>query len=232
MRIHCLTHVPFEEAANIGCWASQNGYPIRTTQLYNNQPLPALGELDLLVILGGPMSAHDLDAYPWLVEEKAFIRRAIENGKKVLGICLGGQMIADVLGAEVAQNPYPEIGWHPIRLSPEARRLRLFEGFGEEMTVFHWHGETFSIPPRAVALASSQACRNQGFLYGADVLGLQFHMEYSQDSILAMLKNCQNEMIPSPYIQSAEQIQRQFELVDILREHLFVLLDRFVSITE
>jgi GMP synthase-like glutamine amidotransferase len=232
MRIHCLTHVPFEDAANIGCWASQNGYPLHTTQLYTNQPMPDLGELDLLVILGGPMSVHDLRVCPWLAEEKLFIRRTIDAGKKVLGICLGGQLIADVLGGEVARNPYPEIGWHPIRLSPEASRLGLFEGFAEELTVFHWHGETFSVPRGAVHLASSPACRNQAFLYGSHVLGLQFHLEYSRDSILAMLKNCGNEIVSSRYIQTAEEIQRQFHRVETLREPLFTLLDRFVTANE
>lgn len=227
MKIHCLTHVPFEDAANIQTWADSRGHTLHYTHLYNHEPLPAMKDFDFLAIMGGPMNIYEHDAYPWLEMEKQFISRAVEAGKKVLGVCLGGQLIADVLGGKVTKNQHPEIGWHPIRLTPEARRLPLFAEFPEELTVFHWHGDTFAIPPRAIHLASSRACTNQAFLYGSTVLGLQFHLEYSEQSIRAMLENCPNELIPSLYVQSANAIQGNLSLVTTVQGYLNTLMDRF-----
>ncbi len=180
-------------------------------------------------ILGGLMNIYEHDAYPWLVTEKQFIRCAIDAGKKVLGVCLGGQLIADVLGGKVIRNHYPEIGWHPIRLLPLARKYPLFEGISDELMAFHWHGNTFTIPSGAIHLASSSACTNQAFLYGSNVLGLQFHLEYSQDSILIMLKECKNELIQSPYVQNAEQIRQNMQFTSVIQGYMDILLDRFVT---
>ncbi len=230
MKIHCLTHVPFEDAANIQIWADTRGHTLHYTHLYKHDPLPAMKDFDFLAVMGGPMNIYEHDAYPWLEIEKQFIGQAIEAGKKVLGVCLGGQLIADVLGGKVTKNQHPEIGWHPIHLTPQARQLPLFAGFPEELTVFHWHGDTFAIPPGAIHLASSQACTNQAFLYGSTVLGLQFHLEYSEDSIRAMLTDCQSELIPSPYVQSAELILQNLPLVPTVQGYLNRLLDQFMMI--
>lgn len=230
MKIHCLTHVPFEDAANIQTWADSRGHTLQYTHLYKHDPLPAMKDFDFLAVMGGPMNVYEHDVYPWLIVEKQFIGQAIDAGKKVIGVCLGGQLIADVLGGKVTKNQYPEIGWHPIRFTPQARQLPLFAGFPEDPTVFHWHGDTFAIPPGAIHLASSQACTNQAFLYGSTVLGLQFHLEYSEDSIQAMLKDCQNELIPSPYVQSAKLIQQNLPLVPTVQSYLNRLLDQFMMI--
>jgi GMP synthase (glutamine-hydrolysing) len=230
MKIHCLTHVPFEDAANIQTWADNRGHTLHYTHLYNHESLPDITDFDFLAIMGGPMNIYEHDAYPWLEMEKQFIGRAVEAGKKVLGVCLGGQLIADVLGGKVTKNQSPEIGWHPIQLTPEARQLPLLAGFPEELTVFHWHGDTFAIPHTAIHLASSKACPNQAFLYGSTVLGLQFHLEYSEDSIRAMLTDCQNELIPSPYVQSAEQIQQNLSAAPTVQGYLNRLLDQFIMI--
>ena len=229
MNIHCLTHVSFENAANIQAWADSRGHTLRYTHLYKKDTLPDMADFDFLAVMGGPMNIYEHAAYPWLITEKLFIRCAIDAGKKVLGVCLGGQLIADVLGGKVTRNMYPEIGWHPIRLTLQAKMLPLFEGFPDELMAFHWHGDTFAIPPGAVPLASSQACANQAFLYTSNVLGLQFHLEYSEDSILTMLKNCENELVPSPYVQNAEQIRQNLRFIPTVQEYLDSLLGCFMT---
>lgn len=230
MNIVCLTHVPFENAANIQIWADGRGHTLRYTHLYKNDPYPAMKDFDMLAIMGGPMNVYEYQAYPWLKTEKYYIRRAIDAGKKVLGVCLGAQLVADVLGGKVIKNNVPEIGWHPITLTLDGRKSSLFDGFDDEFMAFHWHGDTFAIPPKAVCLASSKACDNQIILYQHNVLGLQCHLEYSEHSIRAMLKHCGHELVPSHFVQTAEQIEQGLKWVSTVQGYLYTILDRFVAL--
>ncbi len=114
MRAHYLQHVPFEGLGSIKSWLKKSGYEISNTQFFNSKVLPSIDEIDLLVVMGGPMSVNDEAKYPWLVEEKKFIRNTIEAGKSVLGICLGAQLIASSMGVKVFSNSEKEIGWFPV----------------------------------------------------------------------------------------------------------------------
>lgn len=210
MRVHYLQHVPFENAANIGKWAEENGHSLTKTEIFEGQTFPDITEIDLLAIMGGLMNIYQYRDYPWLKEEKKFIEKAISKKVKVIGICLGGQLIADVLGAKITQNPYVEIGWHEVTLNKKCAGMNFFEDFPEKFTAFHWHGDTFEIPDGAFHLASSQACENQAFKYDDNVLGLQFHLEYSQDSIEKMLKYCENELVEAPFVQQKESIRQGY----------------------
>lgn len=151
------------------------------------------------------MNIYEEDSYPWLAGEKRFIQEAISGSKIVLGICLGGQLIADVLGGKVRRNLYKEIGWHPVKLTPEGRGSRIFNVLPDSFTAFHWHGDTFEIPPGALRAAESDGCSNQAFVLGKAV-GLQFHLESSMDSIDHLIKNCSDELVDGKYIQSPEEI--------------------------
>ena len=114
MRIHSLEHEPFEGLANIEVWAKSRGYSISRTLLFNNEELPDISDFDWLVIMGGSMNIYEEEKYPWLREEKDFIAEAIAAKKIVLGVCLGSQLAADVLGGRVSRNKYKEIGWFPV----------------------------------------------------------------------------------------------------------------------
>jgi len=206
MRIHYLQHVPFEDLANIEPWALSKDFTITRTQLFQNETLPDFDVFDWLIIMGGPMNIYEQDRYRWLTLERQFIQKAIKAEKIVLGICLGAQLIADVLGAKVALGENKEIGWFPIRLTDEAKSSKLFAGFPSEAMAFHWHGDTFSIPQGAVAIANSEAYPNQAFTYQNHVLGLQFHLESSLSSIQKLIENCSDEMIEAKYIQTQEAI--------------------------
>ena len=230
MIIHCLAHVPFEDAANIGRWAHNHGHSLNYTRFFQNDPLPSIDRFDMLAVMGGPMNVSEHDIYPWLVTEKEFIKKSIDKGKKIIGVCLGAQLIADCLGATVTPNPQKEIGWHPVTLTEAAQKSPLFAHMPTQMDVFHWHGDTFSIPPEAIHLAASRACANQAFLYGRNVLALQFHMEYSRQSIEKMLNACGSEIIDAPYIQHPEIIRAGCDRIPQTSERLYALLDAFARL--
>lgn len=202
MNIHYFQHVPFEGLGSITDWVNSPGHKVTATRFYEDNRLPFVDICDMLIVMGGPMGVHDEKQYPWLKKEKKFIEKAIVKGKKVVGICLGAQLIADVLGAKVYPNKEKEIGWFPI----EFKAHSFVSSAPSSLTVFHWHGDTFDLPPNAVHLAKSVACENQAFLYNNNVLGLQFHMEATGDSITALLQNCRNELIEANFIQSEEEI--------------------------
>lgn len=229
MKIHCLTHVPFEDAAHIGNWAAANDYTLTYTRFYLDETLPPLESFDMLAIMGGLMNAYEHDTYPWLTAEKLFIRTAIDAKKKVVGICLGAQLIADVLGGTVTQNGHKEIGWHTIRKTPQSARCKTFAALPQIMTVFQWHGDTFTLPAGAIKLGSSGVCDNQAFAYDDHVLGLQFHLEYSQGSIEKMLINCSDELVDAPCIQTAEEIRNGYDNIGQTTAWLYTLLDAFTQ---
>jgi GMP synthase-like glutamine amidotransferase len=204
MRAHYIQHVPFEGLASIESWLQNAGYEITYTQFFNSGALPDIEDIDLLVVMGGPMSVNDETEYPWLAKEKQFIRSAIEAGMPVLGICLGAQLIASSMGSEVFTNPEKEIGWFPV----EAVKSEITSAFRfpEEIEVFHWHGETFNLPTGSVQLAKSRGCENQAFQIGNNVVGLQFHLETTSASAQAIIENCRDELVGGVYIQSEAEI--------------------------
>lgn len=206
MKIHILQHVPFEGPGSIEQWADANGHTLSVTRLYASDHLPALERFDLLIILGGPMSVHDVDEYVWLKAEKWFIQQVIDAGKPVLGICLGAQLLSEVLGGTVTQGKEKEIGWFPITLSPEFAATELGSRLPETMEVFHWHGETFSIPAGALRIASTVVCENQGFIHGNKIIGLQFHLETTPMSAESIISNSVHELVPAPFIQNEDEM--------------------------
>lgn len=229
MRIHYLQHVPFEDLAGIERWAQANYYTISASRLFQNEALPNVYKFDLLVILGGPMNIYEADKYPWLTTEKKFIETAIREEKKVLGICLGSQLIADVLGARVFQNPDKEIGWLPITLTEKARNTQLFSELPQQFQVFHWHSDTFNLPQNAVHLARSEACENQAFLYGSNVLALQFHIESTNASIQRMVRHEIDDITEGRYVQTPEEILSEDHFFQENHRMLSAILDKFTG---
>ncbi len=209
MHIHAVFHVEFEGLGSIAHWIRTNGHQLSETHLYRGHRLPQATDFDRLIIMGGPMNIYEEDRYPWLRDEKVFIREAIHRNRTVVGICLGAQLIADVLGARVFAGPHKEIGWFPITMTDQARNHPLFSFLPERFTVFHWHGDTFPCPEGALRLAFSEGCENQGFLYGDRVLGLQFHLESTPESVDLITDHCRDEILPAGYIQPAELIRSQ-----------------------
>lgn len=230
MRLHYLQHVSFEDAAAIADWAVGHGHHLSSTHLYNEQMLPSQDDFDWLIIMGGPMNIYQHDKYPWLPLEKYFIRKSIVSGKTILGVCLGAQLIADVLGNPVSSNKHKEIGWYPISLAEEGRQSPLFADWPDRFDAFHWHGDTFCIPLGSVHVASSAGCWNQAFVYGDRVVGLQFHLEYKTESIEKMLIHCSDELQKGPYIQDTAAIEAGLFKVEQTNGLMYSLLDSLASL--
>lgn len=208
LRIHYIQHVRFEGLGSIEPWAVARGHQLSVTRTFARDPFPSPDNYDWLIVMGGPMGAYDEDKHVWMAEEKSTIRAAIDAGKRVLGICLGSQLIADVLGARVYPGPEKEIGWLPITKSEAGRVHPLFVAMPDPFTVFHWHGDTFDLPAGATLLASSAGTEHQAFIYGDCVVGLQFHLENSTETIAGMVEHGAGELDTSRrYVQSAETIR-------------------------
>lgn len=229
MHIHYLQHVAFEGPGCIETWAKEKGHSLSATRLYLNESLPAITSFDALVVMGGPMGAYDEAIYDWMKEEKSFIKETINSGKKVIGICLGSQLVAEVLGAKVYPNKEKEIGWFPLTLTNAAKESSYTDFLPAEFTVFHFHGDTFDLPAGAKLLASSEACINQAYLYNNNVLGLQFHIEATQSGAEAMLEHCADELlVKEKYIQEAAEIKKQMSgYISKNNAYTFELLNRF-----
>jgi len=207
MRVHVLQHAPFEGLGSIERWLAQRRAQVATTRLFEAPVhFPEVASFDLLIALGGPMSVNDEASLPWLAPEKRFVAEAARCGKRVLGICLGAQLLASALGAVVRPGTHKEIGWFDIRAERQAPGVLQLP---EQASVFHWHGQTFEIPEGAVRLAESAGCKNQAFQLGAHVVGLQFHLEMTPRTIEAMIASCGSELAePGLYVQPADVLRR------------------------
>lgn len=206
MRIHSLQHVPFEDIGSMASDFAARGYSVTSTHWYRGDTAPTLDSFDALIVMGGPMGIYDEAIYPWLADEKALIKSAIDAGKILLGICLGAQLIADVLGGKVTRNAYKEIGWLPLQITPVAATHPLAQVFTRYPEVFHWHGDTFALPPGALHLASSHGCANQAYVFQERVYGFQFHLETTPASAQALIEHCSEDIDGSRYTQSAQAI--------------------------
>ena len=204
MNVHYFQHVPFEGLGCIEQWMTLHGHELACTRFYSGDELPLLKAIDWLIILGGPMGIYDHGNHPWLLDEKRFIGRAIDAGKTVIGICLGAQLVADVLGAKVFKNRYKEIGWYPIHMTEESRKYKPFNTFPKSLDVFHWHGDTFDLPKDAIRLAGSAATENQAYMCNKNVMGIQFHLEMTVNNAKKLIENGLHELVDEPYIQSSD----------------------------
>lgn len=206
LRIKVFQHVPFEGLGAILSWAESRGHQISYCPLFAGEPPSAPDAYDWLIVMGGPMGVHDESKFPWLKAEKRALEAALQAERPVMGICLGAQLIAHVLGGAVNKNRYKEIGWHPIKVEGKAEGNWIRQIFPDRLQTFHWHGDTFAIPSGAVHLAASEGCQHQAFSLGDRVVGLQFHPEATKESISALTANCAADITPGKYVHSADRL--------------------------
>jgi GMP synthase-like glutamine amidotransferase len=231
MNILSLEHAPFEQPEYIGQWFNSKGHTVTPLKLYSRgASFPSLKDLNFLLIMGGPMNVDEQDKFPWLSEEKKFIKTAIDLGIPVLGICLGAQLIARALAAKVYKNQNKEIGWFPVRKTKEGKGSLILQNLPDEFTAFHWHGDTFDIPEGAIHLVESNGCKNQAFTYKNNVLALQFHPEVGQAGVKDFIKNNKSELQPAKYIQNAEDIINSNDNFERLRKTGKTILDNFQTV--
>jgi GMP synthase-like glutamine amidotransferase len=227
VRTHWLQHADFEDLGCIAPWLVARGDIVTHTRLYAGETLPTTDTFDFLIVMGGPMNIYEYDAHPWLKAEKALIKQAIAAGKRVLGICLGSQLIADVLGGPVTRNAHTEVGWFPVQMNAAARQSRLFAGFPERYLAFHWHGDTFAIAPGARNLASSAACAHQAYDFRGRVAAIQFHLEVTAANARDWFAH--ERPAPAAYVQAPEKILTDISLFAENNRLMIRLLENLTS---
>lgn len=212
LRVHFFQHIRDEGYGSLSDWLQRQGADVSATAFFDSPPdqvpeLPRVEHIDLLIIMGGAMSVNDEAQYRWLIDEKQYIHKYIQTGKPVVGLCLGGQLIASALGASVHRNAHKEIGWWPIHAVDHVQpEVRLFD-FPSQMIPLSWHGDTFELPEGAILLADSPATRHQAFQYGQTVLGFQFHPESTPQNLRLFLDDeGYRDLTEGPYVQTAEQL--------------------------
>lgn len=229
MRLHILQHVKNEGLGTIYSWALANNCEISTTKFYQNDLLPGINKFDALVVLGGPMGAYDEALYPWLAQEKRFIQQALQANKPILGICLGSQLLAEVLGSRVYPGEEKEIGWFPVTLQESADKSKIFKSFPKTFSPLHWHGDTFDLPSGATLIASSEAYANQAFQFGNQAVGLQFHLELDKQAVEGFLSAEDEEILkhgrytqtPNEILSNEVGFKKNATLLEAMLKNLF-----------
>ena len=234
MHIHFIIHEHFEAPGAYEIWGKSRGCSLSYTRVYQGDPLPEeLGGTDLLIIMGGPQSpATTREECPWFdaQAEKALISRAIEEGKTVIGVCLGSQLIGEALGAAFCHSPEKEIGKFPVRLTDAGKANPLFEDFGHELNVGHWHNDMPGLTPQAKVLAYSEGCPRQIVQYGERVYGFQCHMELTPEVVELLIEHSQNDLRRAAefrFVETAEKL-RSHDYRE-MNQVLFSFLDKLTA---
>ncbi len=185
-----LMHAPYEGPGSFGEVLRESAASVTTVRLYETPDAPLVETgFDLILSMGGPQNADDVTTHPWLAREAEMLGRAARSGRKVLGICLGSQILARGLGATVRHGGNLEIGFSPIHLNDQGQGDAILVGLKETETVMHWHQNTFDLPEGAVLLASSAVTPHQAFRLGRHAYGLQFHLEITPELLTEWLEN-------------------------------------------
>jgi GMP synthase (glutamine-hydrolysing) len=224
MKIHILQHADFESPGYIVDWALAKGHDLSFTKFHEAFSIPLPENIDMLVVMGGPMSVNDDDKHTWLTEEKEYLARIISKKKKVLGICLGSQLIAHVLGSRIYDNSQKEIGWFDIKKNQESEN-KLLEILAEKTTVLHWHGQTYDLPKRCEKLFYSNITYNQGFTYMNRVFAFQFHLEISPTDLKKLIEFSTDDLTVGRYIQSPREMLSNVDRFSESKTLLFKILD-------
>jgi GMP synthase-like glutamine amidotransferase len=230
MKILLLQHDPLDGPGSLLEWADSRGHAVSYCLICQGEPLPPLNDFDLLISLGGPMGAYEEEKHPWLVTEKEYLKQAVAAGKKVLGLCLGCQLLADALGGKAYRHTRKEFGWQPIE--PLSSGVLWFQT-NTPFDAFQWHGDTYSLPPGAIQLARNDAAEQQAFLLeppnGGKVLGLQFHLEWTEQMAREALAEPGVSPPPSSSVQTPEEILSDLSLFSSAKTRFFALMDRLVE---
>jgi GMP synthase (glutamine-hydrolysing) len=182
-----LQHAAPEGPGGIGDALRRADVATRIIHVYRGEPVPASLDADALVVMGGPMGVYEADQYPHLRDELRLIESALQQGRPLIGICLGSQLIAAALGARVYPSGRKELGWYPVTLTEAAATDALLGDAPRQFVALHWHGDIFDLPAGAVHLASSQMTAHQAFRYAENAYALLFHMEVTPPHLDAMM---------------------------------------------
>jgi GMP synthase (glutamine-hydrolysing) len=194
-KIWVMQHHPVENLGSIADALEGAALAWQYVRTFEGQPVPKdMKGAGGLILMGGPQSAYDDKDFPSLKDELRLIESALKDDRPVLGVCLGSQLLAAALGAKVHKGTRREIGWHPVKLTGEAKGDRLLQGVPEQFTAFHWHGDIFDLPKDSVALASSEITPIQAFRHRDKAYGFLCHLEVTEGSVRGMVREFTDEV--------------------------------------
>ena len=195
-KVLVLQHASPETIGTIADVLEPKGISMQYVRTFQGDPVPkGMDGTEGLIVMGGPMGVRDQAKYPFLQDEMLLIEKALKGAKPVLGVCLGSQMLASVLGAKIHIGKKREIGWLPVRMSPEAGQDPLWKGIAPSFMAFHWHGDVFDLPAGAVPLASSDLTPTQAFRHGDRAYGFLFHLEMTENMIREMIRTFSDDLL-------------------------------------
>ena len=199
---------------------------LQVVDLSKDEELPEdFNKLAAVIVMGGPMNVYSESLYPFLKDEYFFINRILERKIPYLGICIGAQLLAKSLGAEIKKNKVKEVGWYDVGLTDQGFVSDLFSGLPETLRVFQWHEDTFDLPKDSVLLAESEICKNQAMRCGTNAYGLQFHVEATPEMITEWMKG--------EKVSEANRIMEEaFEQKDSVKKTAFSIYENFNRILE
>ncbi len=228
MNILCITHADFESPGAIETWAKSKGYPFQIKKPYKGEKLDHDSDFDMLILMGGPQSPHRIDEFPYLADEIDLIKTNLHQNKRILGFCLGAQLIGEALGAPTGRSPEKEVGVYPITLTEEGKTDPLLTGLSESFPVIHWHNDMPGLLDDSTLLAYSEGCPRQIIRYKPLVYGFQCHLEIDLDGIKTMVEAVPEDLKESKYTQTRdESLEQDYKPINNI---MINLLDRFVQL--
>ncbi len=229
MNILCITHADFETPGIILEWANQNAHKIKIIKPYKNENFSLNdNRYDFLIVMGGPQDANDLEKFPYLKEEIELIKKFSLENKKILGICLGAQLIGKSFGENAEKSPEKEVGVYPIQLTNEAKNDPLLKDFPNTFLAIHWHNDMPGIKNDSTILASSEGCPRQIIKFAKNIYGFQCHLEITSDGIIEMINAAPQDLSPSSFTQSKETLITQN--YKSINNTMMSILDKFSEI--
>jgi GMP synthase-like glutamine amidotransferase len=202
----CFQHIDCEGPGTLLEVLKEKRVKLDILKPFQGDPIPEhLG--DGLIVLGGPMGVYEENQFPWMTLELDAIRKCLASSRPVLGICLGSQMLAHAAGAQVFRGALPEVGWYPIEMTAQGRLDPLLMGLPGQFEAFHWHGDTFTLPPGAGRLASSHYYPNQVFKIGSNSYGFQCHLEVTGEMVKSWASIYAKELTPQGGPNRPERIE-------------------------
>lgn len=227
MHIHYILHAEFELPGYIEEWAKKKGYRQTYSRPFANEPITTIDQFNMLVLMGGPQSPLKIDKFPYLKDEIQIVKQALKIKKRILGFCLGAQLIGEALEAKTEKSPNKEVGVFPIRLTSAGLKDPFCIGLPNEFHVMHWHEDMPGVPKNGEILAASKGCPRQLVRFNSTTYGFQCHPEIQLNNVKAMISHCPDDLSPGTFIQSKpDMLKANF---DQINSYMDIFLNNFIA---